>query len=808
MKNTLFFQYLKYMDTFLVLGIFTPALGQSSLSINDQGYFEMPGLDIMVFDDYYPSGHQSGITIVQSGVRVAANGDIRTDREMWAEVGPKKVDRAAGTIHTQMNYPKIPFQYSVMVKADGHKIIVTADLEQPLPPDWIGKAWFQLELFPTILFGKSWNMDGQTGFFPTDSYGPMTSTDLEPYAVGKVLVVAPETESQRLTIKALKGELQLVDGRSDSKSGWYIVRTALPPEQTKGIIEWEIEAMPVTGYTYKPVIHISQVGYLPNEPKKAIIEFDKHTGSTGPADILKISPDGNRTKVLSATAVLWGKYLRYNYAICDFSSLKDPGMYVIQYGDVSSNLFKISDDIYERYVWQPTLEYFLPVQMCHMRVEQGTRVWHDWCHLDDAIMAPTNYNSFDNEVYHQGPETFTAFHYPQHVPYLDHGGWHDAGDYDLRIESQAVTTWRLTMMHELFGINLDATTVDQQKRIVTIHKPDGIPDALQQVEHGILTILGGYKGLGRLYHGMISPTIWQYALEGDGSAQNDNLIYNRDLPEGAKTAYQSAVPDDNLVFTEDNPGHELLGVATLASAVRVLKEYRPEMAAECLQAAEDLYKISSQKTMVDERIAAAAELFITTGNKKYLEAITTQKDYILAHMAGTAWIVGMVYKNITDPTFRKEMDKAVKDFSAQIEKKNAETPFGVPYKPDIWGDGWTIQSLGVQQYFLVTGFPGVFKPDRIYNALHFVLGCHPGINTASFASGVGVKSLTAAYGANRADLSYIPGGVASGTAIIRPDFPELKENWSFLWQQTEYVMGGGETDFMFLVLATNQLLKK
>ncbi|HCU20699.1 MAG TPA: hypothetical protein DF818_15760, partial [Bacteroidales bacterium] len=73
---------------------------------------------------------------------------------------------------------------------------------------------------------------------------------------------------------------------------------------------------------------------------------------------------------------------------------------------------------------------------------------------------------------------------------------------------------------------------------------------------------------------------------------------------------------------------------------------------------------------------------------------------------------------------------------------------------------------------------------------------------------VGVKSLTAAYGVNRADLSYIPGGVASGTAIIRPDFPELKDNWPFLWQQTEYVMGGGETDFMFLVLAANKLLGK
>jgi len=784
-------------------GVFTISRGQEKLSINDQGYFEMPGLDVMVFDDYYPSGHQSGITIVQNGMRVAANGDIRLGT--YSEKGPKKVDRNAGIIQAQLNYPDISFQYSVQVKADGQKIKVTADLARSLPPEWIGKAWFQIELFPPVLFGKSWNMDNQSGFFPTDSYGPMTGTDLLPYAEGKVLSVAPETESQRLIIRALKGSIQLIDGRKDSKSGWFVVRTSIPADQTKNVIEWEIEALPLNNYEYKPVIQVSQVGYLPDEPKKAVIELDKHTSSPGIMEIMKINPDGTQSKVFTSTPVLWGKYLRYSYAVCDFSNLRDPGIYMIKYRDVSSNLFQISKDIFERYVWQPTLEYFLPVQMCHMRIEQGSRVWHDWCHLDDALMAPTNLVHFDG--YKQGPETFTEFKHPQHVPYLDRGGWHDAGDYDLRIESQAVTTWRLARMYELFNIDFDATTVDQEKRIVTIHKPDGIPDALQQVEHGVLTILGGYKGMGRLYRGMINPTRKQYSLQGDGSAQTDNLIYSRDLPENAKTAYQSAVMDDNWVFTEDNARHELTGVASLASAARVLKKWRPEMADECLKAAENLYVTASQKDMVNERIHAAAELYLTTKNKNYLDAITGQKDFILAHMQGTAWAVGMVYKDITDPSFRREMDKAVKDFSVLVEKENGETPFGIPYKPDIWGAGWIIQNLGVQQYFLITGFPGVFKPDRIYNALQFVLGCHPGMNTASFASGVGNKSLTAAYGVNRADLSYIPGGVASGTAIIRPDLPELKDNWSFLWQQTEYVMGGGETNFMFLVLATNQLLK-
>ena len=38
------------------------------------------------------------------------------------------------------------------------------------------------------------------------------------------------------------------------------------------------------------------------------------------------------------------------------------------------------------------------------------------------------------------------------------------------------------------------------------------------------------------------------------------------------------------------------------------------------------------------------------------------------------------------------------------------------------------------------------------------------------------------------------------------DFPELKE-WSYFWQQTEYVLGGGSTNFMFLVLAAKEVLK-
>ena len=128
----------------------------------------------------------------------------------------------------------------------------------------------------------------------------------------------------------------------------------------------------------------------------------------------------------------------------------------------------------------------------------------------------------------------------------------------------------------------------------------------------------------------------------------------------------------------------------------------------------------------------------------------------------------------------------------------------MPYEPNIWGAGWTIQRFGVEQYFFYKGWPEICTPDFFVNALNFVLGVHPGINTSSFASGVGAQSVTVAYGVNRADWSFIPGGVASGTALIRPDLPELK-TWPFFWQQTEYVMGGGSTNYMFLVLAAEHL---
>src|SRR4030043_2189814 len=85
-------------------------------------------------------------------------------------------------------------------------------------------------------------------------------------------------------------------------------------------------------------------------------------------------------------------------------------------------------------------------------------------------------------------------------------------------------------------------------------------------------------------------------------------------------------------------------------------------------------------------------------------------------------------------------------------------------------------------------------------------GCHPGSNI-SFVSGVGTISKKIAYGNNRADFSFIAGGIVPGVLIIKPDFPENKEDWPFLWAENEYTIGNAAA-YIFLVNAANDLLKE
>ena len=813
----------------LVAAIITaPVSVADALKLNEQDYFEMQGLNVTAFSDIYPDGHQTGVTVIQHGSRVAANGDLRLEISpgQWSPMpvgGKQTVDKKTQTISQILSYPDpskdrkgfnpiiypdLKFTYQVNVTAlKDNQFKISVDLEQPLPQEWVGKIGFNFEIFPGEFFGKSWLLDGQSGIFPQQPNGPLVNPHGEfltaALGTGKKLIVAPDSDKQRMTIESKTGELELWDGRANHNNGWYIVRGVIPANKTRGALEWVVTPHVIKNWIYEPVIQVSQLGYGTTQPKQVVIEQDKRDTRASPIKIFKLSETG-KSLVKEAKVKPWGNFLRYQYMSYDFSDIKEPGMYQISYRDKISHAFKIGDDVFSRHAWQPTLEYFLPVQMCHMRVNEKYRVWHGLDHQDDARMMPLNFNHIDGYI--SDGSTRTKFKPGERVPGLDAGGWHDAGDYDLRVESQMGTVWLLATMVEEFGLNHDATLIDQEKKLVEIHVADGKNDALQQIEHGLLSVLGGYKSMGRLYRGIIEPTIRQYVLLGDAMVQTDNLPYDPALKEGEIKNGKSGTPDDRWVFTEDNPERELDVAAGLAAAARVLKNFNPTMAKEALDAAQNLYKVAAPKTKrPDVRVFALAELILATNNDNYRNELVGLQQQIVTDIEKTGWAIGRVMPSIKNEAFVNTINSAVDAYQKTVrERAQTESPYGVPYKPNIWGAGWTIQEFGVKQYFFHKSWPQFTGTESYVNALNFVLGVHPGENTQSFASGVGANSATVAYGVNRADWSYIPGGVISGTALIRPDLPELKI-WPFFWQQTEYVMGGGEANYMFLALAVDQL---
>ena len=829
----------RLFSSLLLLSCAAVAMAQH-FSLSDKGYFRNEGVDVMAFDDIYPEGHQGGVCLIMHGNRIATNGDLRLEPTpgQWQPV-PKQLGRTVEgqaitaslcfpdssrhmTGFNPMIYPDLQMRYNVRVEPKGDGILVTVDLDEALPQAFVGKVGFNLELFPGLLFGKPWLMDDQAGIFPQQpnsplslrqpnhllaseyrpegrpvadldrlvgkGYSPMVADDIValPYCEGRSFTACPDDSMLCFTVVSQTGKMSLYDGRMNHNNGWFVLREEIAANTSKGAISWLITPHVVKGWMREPVVQLSQVGYHPLQQKKVVIELDANDNSRHPAQLMKITAHG-RQKVAELPTNEWGRFLRYRYLQADFSGVKEQGLYQIAYGESLSAVFRIGEDVYQRGVWQPVVEYFLPVQMCHMRVNEKYRVWHDACHMDDALMAPTG-NHIDGYAQQPGISSYQAL---EQVPNVNVGGWHDAGDYDLRVESQAGESFILSLAYETFRPHLDVTAIDQHSHIAEIHQPDGRNDLLQQIENGVLSVVASYKALGRLYRGIICPTVRQYVLLGDAAAMTDG---------------QKGNEDDRWIFTENNPQREMGTAAQLAAVARSMKGYNDTLSTACLEIARTIFEKNDERRIIGTKIHAAVELYLSTQQKTYLDYLVQQTDYITSHLAEVGWIVARLDKTLRTSGNRKAADLAqavergMPVLAAEIEKQTKETPYGVPYRPQIWGAGWDIQNFAFRYYFLAKAYPQVFPKAPVWNALNFVLGCHPGTNTESFASGVGASSATVAYGANRADWSYIPGGVVSGTALIRPDFPELLR-FPFLWQQTEYCLGGASSHYMFLALA-------
>ena len=813
----------------VLLLLCAPSIHASDLRLNEKDYFETHGLNVLLYHNAYHDvfGDQKmgGLEIILHEQRIATNGDVRLSPTpaQWDPI-PHFKERKRGPAEDELiafcTYAGRGLTYHVDVQpeADGFRIAV--HLDQPLPAALAGKAGFNLEFLPTAYFGTSFVMDEASGVFPRHPGGPMkkdTDGTIQPLplATGHRIVLSPEDPLTRVTITSDHGSLMLFDGRTQAQNGWFVVRTLIPSDRTENAVVWHIRPNIVANWMRTPVVAYNQVGYTPERSKIAVLELDPLYDAPKTARVLRVTPEGEYKEVFRGEIKPWGKWLRYQYAHFDFSAARDPGVYAIEYAGHINEPFRIANNVYEK-IWGPSLDTYLPEQMDHVKVREGYRIWHGASHLDDARQAPVSYTHFDG--YAQGPSTDSPFTAGEHIPGLNVGGWYDAGDFDLRTQTQATVITDLTLAWELFGMNSDQTTVDEKARYVEIHKPDGIPDAIQQVEHGVLALLAQYHVIGHAIPGIVEPTLEEYTHLGDAASKTDGRIYSRRLGALETDGERSGVPDDRWAFTTHTTPLNYGAISSLAAASRVLRKFDDKMASECLETAVRVWNEEHQQPpslfhsfnttggdLLDEETKAAVELLIATnGGGAYRERLRELVPVIAERFGNVGWVAVRAIPFL-EPDFKSSLAAAARSYKSKLDEELSKNPYGVPITTGTWGGSHQAAALAVHMYYLHRAFPDIIGSEYTLRGLDYVLGRHPASNV-SYVSTVGTKSKLIAYGNNRADYSFIPGGMIPGVVIVQPDYPELKDDWPFLWFENEYVVDT-VTSFILAAGAANAVAK-
>jgi endoglucanase len=857
-----------------------------AMKVTDKNYLDTQGFSVFLYDSiYHPvfvDQKNTAMEMILHGQRIATNGDVRfmPTPEQWdlvATLKGRQADKANHRLTASLAFPTFDVSYTLMVAAEPGGVKVSINLDKPLPSKLVGRAGFNLEFLPSIYMGKAYLVDGsRAGIFPrtpNDSMIkllPLTDepkkayyledwdrakgyTQPLPFAEGKSITLGVDDSLARVTVVSDTAALMLFDGRNRAQNGWFVLRSLIPSGKTTGAIVWHVKPDVIPHWTRPPMIAHSQVGYAPGFSKVAVLELDPKYIGPRTAKVLRLTEGGTYHQVFEGPITPSTPWLRYVYSKFDFTTVKDPGLYIIEYADQRTAPFPIAEDVYA-HIWQDSLDHHLAEQMDHVSVREAYRVWHGASHLDDGRMAPVVGEQFDN--WNQATARDGKYRGGDHIPGMNVGGWYDAGDFDLEEPAQLSVIQNLALAYREFDLKYDELTVDEVAHEVEMHRPDGVPDVVEQVKHGALLILAQFHNIGHSIRGTHEPDLRQYTHLGDAASKTDGRMYDPSLrPDEVKGDY-SGRPDDRWIFTTTNASLQWNAIAALAAASDVLKGWDDALAKDCLETAIKAWNgeksnptpppagrwdeaapedasgsgvLAASQGMVSRAQsndtdparsgptpphgatsvqppspglgrgdsgtgrdwAAVLELTVATnGAEPYRSRLNELfPQMITPQQMGTRGWMAVRALPYLDANAKEEMREAVKTYLLGLDAQLDSTPFGVPPSLGTWGGSGAVIEMAIRMYFLHKAFPDLVGPEYTLRAVNYILGTHP-VSSISYVAGVGTVSKTKTYSNNRADNSYIPGAVIPGYVIIKPDFPECIDDFGFLWFEDEAVVAG------------------
>jgi endoglucanase len=276
----------------------------------------------------------------------------------------------------------------------------------------------------------------------------------------------------------------------------------------------------------------------------------------------------------------------------DFSSLREPGEYYVEVPGVGRSVtFRIGDDVYDGELANVMLGFYgwrsgIPIAFDY----QGVHFEHAAGHLGDALL---DYVDGQEGVRKDGT-----------------GGWYDAGDYGKYLPTASESVVTLLAAWELFSKRLE------HLELPFIPEHGGpLPDYLSEIKWELdwLLKMTYDDGSGRVHHKINSPSFPGFVLPADDPTTRYFSTYSTGATAElvatlAKAARAFAPYDDDT----DGYSEKLLDAAWTSYAYLQDHPENVQYDASVLAAG------SYQKTDVDDRLWAAAELWETTGDEDVL----------------------------------------------------------------------------------------------------------------------------------------------------------------------------------------------
>jgi beta-glucosidase len=357
-------------------------------------------------------------------------------------------------------------------------------------------------------------------------------------------------------------------------------------------------------------ISVNQVGYFPGAPHFAALA---NQGSSGVAWLLIDAESGDTVYAGLTGNPVADPASGDTLQIADFSDFNTPGTYRLMIFDQLSDPFVIGSDIYAT----------LPIDALRYFYLNRSGIELTAQHAGEAYARPAGHLSDSAVTCYRGTDaagsTWDGCDYTLNAA----GGWYDAGDYGKYVVNGGISVWTLLNLHERL--------------------PDAFPD-------GSLNIPESGSGVSDLLDEARWEMEWLLAMQVPAGQPQAGMAHHKlhDL-EWAGIPFMPPTEYDNNSDFNGSGGRYVYPpstaatynlAATAAQCARIWRGIDAAFAERCLQAAVTAFQAAQDNpiaiagntpgagggnyddaNVTDELFWAAAELYITTGEAQYADAM-------------------------------------------------------------------------------------------------------------------------------------------------------------------------------------------